>query len=371
MKSTRNYTLDMLKVFATIFIVFHHYQQDGQGITGQNFHCFVDFYGGIFSFGYMVELFFVISGMCMFPYIKKIAQGMTFYQFYVRRAARLLPLMAVSGVVSAVLLVFYNRIYCGNGYDLGTPSFFGVIIQALGVQDGWVFSNPFLNNPTWYCSVLLLCYVIFFGIVYWSGRLKISPFYGMGFFLLLGCGINTYGMELPFLNVSSSRGFCGFFAGVLLAAVMPKIQAWRYSPAASLLVVVLFLADLKWENGDLEYLPFLLTFVFYPALIILLQSAPLSHITGAAFWGKWSKITYSIFIWHFPLYLLVFLLLPILHINPASAANQTCMLLFACVMQPIGWLSYRFLEKPWNQKMLNWLLAMEPGKKENPTAAVG
>lgn len=370
MKNTRNCTLDMLKVFATILIVFHHYQQDAQGITGQNFSCFVNFYGGTFYFGYMVELFFLISGMCMFPYIQKIAQGLTFYEFYARRAARLLPLMAVSGAVSAVLLVFYNKIYSGNNYCLGTPSLFGVLIQSLGVHDGWVFSNPSLNNPTWYCSVLMLCYAIFFGIVYWSGRFRVSPVFGMLFFMFLGCGINTYGINLPFLNSSSSRGFYGFFAGVLLATVMPKLQAWRYSAIASLLIVVLFFADFRCKNGSLEYLPFLLTFVLYPVLMILLQSSPLRRGAGAPFWGKWAKITYSVFIWHFPAYLFVFLLLPLLHIDPASVANQTCMVLFACLMQPIGWFSYRFLEKPWNRKMLNWLLAIEPGKQESREATV-
>ena len=104
MKETRDRTLDMLKVFATIFIVFHHYQQDGQGITGQTLHSVINFYGGTFGFEYMVELFFLISGICMFPYIQKISHGMTFYQFYTRRASRLLPLMAISGVVSALLL---------------------------------------------------------------------------------------------------------------------------------------------------------------------------------------------------------------------------------------------------------------------------
>lgn len=360
MKSERDHALDMLKVFATIFIIFHHYQQDGQGITGQTFHCFVDFYGGNFNFGYVVELFFLISGMCMFPYIQKIAQGLTFYQFYARRVSRLLPLMAVSGVVSAMLLILYDRIYSGNEFYLGKPSFFGAVLQALGMQDGWAFANPSLNNPTWYCSVLLLCYILFYGIVYWSGRLAVSPFYGMAFFLLLGCGIGTYGINLPFLNGSSSRGFYAFFAGVLLAAFMPKIKAWRYSVGVSLLTVLLFAVDFKRANGQLEYLPYLLTFVFYPALIVLVQSNPLARVTGARFWGRWAKITYSVFIWHFPAYLLLFLLLPVLHLDPACVANQAGMLLFACVMQPLGWLSYCLLEKPLNQKVSDALLAARP-----------
>lgn len=362
MKETRNCTLDMLKVFATIFIVFHHYQQDGQGITGRTLHSVINFYGGTFSFGYMVELFFLISGICMFPYVQKITQGLTFYQFYTRRAARLLPLMAISGVVSALLLVAYNTIYSWNGYDLGTPSLFGVILQALGIQDGWVFSNPSLNNPTWYCSVLMLCYLVFYGIVYWSNRARVSPFFGMVFFLLLGCSVSTYEISLPFLNGSSCRGFYGFFAGVLLAAVMPIIKKCRYSMGISLGIVVLFLLDFGLENGALPYFRFLLTFVFYPALIVFLQSFPMCFVTKASFWEKWAKITYSIFIWHFPMYMLLFLLLPLCKIDPAVVINQTSMILFTCVMQLIGWISYHFVENPLNQSMLRWFSSMDPSK---------
>lgn len=353
----------MFKVFATIFIVFHHYQQDGQGITGQKFHCFVDFYDGTFYWGNMVELFFLISGFCMLPYIQRILEGQSFYQFYTRRAARLLPMMAVSGVVSALLLMAYDRIYAGNGFDLGTPSIFGVILQSLGLQEGWVFTNPSINNPTWYCSVLLLCYLIFYGIVYWAGRLKISPYYGMVFFIFLGCGINTYGISLPFLNATSSRGFYAFFAGVLLAALMPRIKSWRYSMPVSLLVVLAVAVTFMVKGSQLEYFAYLLTFVLYPAAIVLMQSMPFRLISGRPFWGKWAKISYSIFIWHFPMYLLLFLVLPLLHIDPVCAANQNMMFLFALVMQPIGWLSYRLIEKPLNQKALNWLAAGDPARQ--------
>lgn len=114
----------------------------------------------------------------------------------------------------------------------------------------------------------------------------------------------------------------------------------------------------------MPYLPFLLTFVFYPALIVFLQNfSALRFFTQAPFWGKWARITYSIFIWHFPTYLLLFLLLPLFHVDPALVVNQTAMIVFACVMQPIGWLSYHFMEKPFNQKMLSWFSLMDPRKE--------
>jgi len=73
----RNYGLDFLKIVATILIVFHHYQQ----VLNVEF-AGINFFGGKFYFGYLVELFFLISGFLMFKYIERIKQGLTFKEFF-------------------------------------------------------------------------------------------------------------------------------------------------------------------------------------------------------------------------------------------------------------------------------------------------
>lgn len=361
MDEPRNYALDMAKVFATICILFHHYQQVEEAVTGVSASAVIDFYEGSFNWGQMVEAFFLVSGVCMLAYITKIKNGLTFYQYYVRRAGRLLPLMAVSGVVYAVLQLLFDKVYrmAFFGKD---PSLFGIVLQAFGVQKGWGFSSPFLNNPTWYCSVLLLCYVIFYAIVYWSHRLQVSPFYGFVFMILLGCGIQTYGIDLPFLNGATCRGFYAFFAGIVLAKLMPMIQKWRWSAAWAVLVIVIFALAYKMRDGQLEYMPFLLTFVLYPAILIVLQAFPLHYISALPFWGKWARITYSVFIWHLPFYMLVYTVLPVLGQSPLLAVSVRAMLLCAVVLQGVGWLSYRYLECPLNRKVQNWLLSLDPAK---------
>jgi len=92
MEKTRQYNLDLLKVIATIFILFHHYQQYicGSFTNGLNF------YGGIYNFGYMVELFFILSGYFMFPYIREIQLNKSFKSFFMPRYLRLIPLVAIA-----------------------------------------------------------------------------------------------------------------------------------------------------------------------------------------------------------------------------------------------------------------------------------
>lgn len=63
----RDYTLDFIKICATIIIIFHHYQQ----VTGAFFENKINFWNGKFYFGYVVELFFILSGFLCFPILTK------------------------------------------------------------------------------------------------------------------------------------------------------------------------------------------------------------------------------------------------------------------------------------------------------------
>lgn len=49
--------LDLIKAVSITLIVFHHYQQSFSSTFNG-----VNFYGGSFYFGFIVELFFMISG---------------------------------------------------------------------------------------------------------------------------------------------------------------------------------------------------------------------------------------------------------------------------------------------------------------------
>lgn len=357
MTNTRNRALDMIKVFATIFILFHHYQQTYEVLTGIDFGG--GFWNGSFYWGYMVEFFFLISGYCMLSYVTKIQQGMTFHRFYGRRAARLLPLMAVSGVVNAFLILIYQKMY-GRSFLDAQPSLFGVFIQALGIQVGWGFTNPMLNNPTWYCSVLLLCYIVFYAIVFWSHRLGVSPSFGFVFFALLGCGIQSYGLELPFMNSSTCRGFYAFFAGVIFALLTPILRKWRWIPWASAAAVILFALEFWETDGQVWCLAYVLVFILYPSIVLLLQAKPFSWLGSLPLWEKWAKISYSVFIWHGAVYLMAFLLLGSLHIDQSIMVNRRMMVLCAIILQVVGILSYNFIEKPLNRKALSLLASLNP-----------
>lgn len=175
----REYSLDLIRIIATILIVFHHYQQ----VTGAVFDS-INFWNGKFYFGYMVELFFILSGYFMYKYIAKIKKGESFSGFYKKRFLRLFPLMLFGAIMYEIFIIIYQRVYNELWFGIH-PTLWGTIIASLGIQEGWGFLNPCVNNPTWYISVLLLCYIIFYMSVVIStggGKRKIMNFLQSTFF---------------------------------------------------------------------------------------------------------------------------------------------------------------------------------------------
>lgn len=148
--------LDLLKIIATVMIIFHHYQQ----ITGAWWGA-SSFYGGLFYYGELVELFFIISGFIMYRYIEKIKFGLSFKKYCIHRFFRFIPLMAICVIVTTVFAHLYIILYGEVFFNVDSFSLWTILISSLGIQEGWFATNVGINNPAWYISVLLLCYVIY------------------------------------------------------------------------------------------------------------------------------------------------------------------------------------------------------------------
>ena len=339
MKKERNYSLDFLKIIATILIVCHHYQQ----ILGVEFEA-INFYGGKFYFGYLVEFFFLISGFLMFSYIEKIKEGLTFKDFFFRRIIRLMPLIIVAAISYEILLYIYPKVFGDYFYNL-KPDFWGLIISMIGIQAGWFFENPMINNPMWYISVLLLCYIFF----YISTKISISKKYNYIYFYIvivfLGLSIRKNGTDLAFLNYNTARGYYSFFFGVLFSIYFNNYDVNKLIKILSvfLLIFITYLI-LKHYYIIEKNIDYTLTFIYYPALIIIFNFDIVKKILSRKITGKIGEISFNVYVWHGGFILLLSIINKYYGFNTNFVSYKT-MVMSTIILYIFGAMSYYFIEK--------------------------
>lgn len=150
----RVYSLDVLKFLAIVIILFHHFQQE----THATFAFGINWCYGSFYWGYLVELFFVISGFVTFRYVNRIQCDTAFAPFFLKKYTRFLPMLIVAGIGYLAANLLYRTVFELGGFPF---SVWAVASSLLGIAR-WLNTSLMVNNPTWYISVLLLCYVYFF-----------------------------------------------------------------------------------------------------------------------------------------------------------------------------------------------------------------
>lgn len=341
-QSSRSYGLDFIKVLATIAIVLHHYQQ----VFEVRFDSHINFYGGWFQWGLLVELFFIISGYLMYRYSDVIFRGeITLSSWVYKRAKRLLPLVAVSAVVyEAILFVYWVR--TGTFFaSLGKLSGWDVIITGLGLQAGGVFSNAGINNPTWYISVLLICYVVFYLITRFAKITKCRPCYLYIAMVIFGLGIIKTGIDGPFMNAYAARGYRSFFYGLLVAQFVQCCGITRKEMLSCGLITASILAVFAVKHAILGHgLDNVLCYVLYPCIIILLESEPAKKLFHP-FWGTCGQISFNVYIWHLTVCLAVALACNLANIQPDYNSIGVMYAVVALTVF-VGILSWLFLEKP-------------------------
>lgn len=337
----RIYSLDVLRIIAAVLIIFHHYQQ----ITGAFFAGKLNFCNGEFSFGYVVEFFFVLSGFLAYKYVEK--EDLTFPEFYIPKMKRLLPLVFISSVVYEVFLIMYKRAGAGVPWMLGTEgTVWGVIVNALGIQSSWSFENLYVNNPVWYVGSLLLCQTIFFFLIYISRRKEIPIIYLFIIMIFIGAGVQDYHLYLPFLNESAARGYCAFFFGLVFAYfVKGKEITWKYSVISLALVAGITYGMVNHYNYFEKGIQYIMAFIYYPALIVLFTWGPIKKMLNYKFIGILGEITYDMYVWHVPMLLLLYV---ILAKNPGviNIYARGTMFGFAGVMFVVGIISHYLIDRP-------------------------
>lgn len=335
MKEKRNYSLDMLKILASLIIMFHHYQ-DLAGVVFSSFN----FSQGNFYFGNVVELFFIISGFLTCDYLERIPEKVNFSAFFTKRCIRLLPMTALTAAA-------YVAVSC---LTVGGSHFWGWCVSAFGLYSiGGNLQIYNVNPPSWYVSSLLICYIWFFGLVYW-GKKKEMPlkwlFCGM---IVLGLSIDAFGIDLPLFNGKTSRGYYAFFAGVLLKQFVKRYGANKAVKGIAAALIAAFAVVGFFSFDFISYdIVYTLTFFVYPAMIVLCHTRTAGRVFRYPWIGRLSEISFGVYLWHTPLYMFMEYLDGRFSLG-MPWGTRWFMLLFGAITFAVAAATYYLFERPLTQ----------------------
>jgi peptidoglycan/LPS O-acetylase OafA/YrhL len=340
MKPTYRADIDGLRAIAVLIVVFNH-----AGLS-------------IFSGGYIgVDIFFVISGFLITTIIAREIQGneFTLAKFYERRIRRILPALAVTVIFT---LVASAILYDSGRFKSFAKSLLATMLFYSNINfwgEAGYFDAPSLLKPllhTWSLAVeeqFYIVYPLFMYAVYrWAPKYVKHALVWVG---LLSFGFAVYAVSAEDANsafyLAHLRAWELLVGGLLALNIFPAIKDGRINTAlglagAAMLTAPIFLyTDQTPFPGLSAALP-----VFGTALIIyssMAQLSPVGRILSVPPMVFIGQISYSLYLWHWPLVIFVKYYL----IRPLSGLE---VLLLLVVILGISALSWRLVETPFRSR---------------------
>ena len=297
--------LDLLRFLAAVAVAFffHYVIMFGDTPAKDNAVCdFLNLYGG-----YVVELFFVISGFVMFnAYGERIREGHTqFTKFLTDRIIRLYPAVVVTVVVVWALMWIGYYLYGEAVSDNTNVSVFAILLNLFGLNGGTFaeVSGLSVNGPSWYISVLMVCYLLFYGIIKLCKKSRGAENVCFVLVIIIGIYLYTTSLELPLLLMSSGRGYLFFFLGVVIAELQQKVNVVGNILLcfASLVLVTMFIFAKKYGIIVNEGLEIGLA-VICPIVIFFINFLPFKYICSNLVVKFLGGISFGIFLWNIPVF---------------------------------------------------------------------
>ena len=332
------YFLDILRWFCAINVVFWHYQFFYTEVIGAHvyskftppFYKFLNFfYSGNLG---AVTMFWMISG---FVISFKYSGGFNSRkEFLLNRFARLYPLHILALILTAILQ--YSFLWRTGKFLVYTKNNFVDFFLNLFMINGWGPSNYIsFNAPFWSVSLEIIIYVLFAVTLNKTYRYgPLLPIFFTGLFFIL----NKFHVHHNF-----ALWECGeyFYIGVIInyyRKLLVGRRIWLF-----ILVVSFFSLCDKSDRR-----------LFIQLLIVMLVlfldfSKKLMRVSKIKILGD---ISYSIYLIHFPITILILLAIHEFNLNQNKyASNMWFLFLYIICLNISGMLLYTFFEKPIRRKI--------------------
>jgi len=348
------YGIDFLRWFAAFMIVLYHYSLHFK-INEIDYSNFLNYLIINREFApNFVWLFWGISGFIFTNvYINK---DVTFKKFFISRFARLYPLHLITLILVAILQFqsFKNfghtqENYINDIYHFVLHLFFA---SEWGFQKGWSY-----NTPVWSVSIEIPVYFFFLISLVYLKKLKMifSILISVTFYLIFP---EIFKFFETFKNISFtswqklaifhfSTCIFYFFLGssiYFLCSKFIKYKSIIFYFALILILISVYLLNIEDNMNYTKLFPS--TFCLILSLILLF--ANLNNFFDNFFKKIYliSNTSYSIYLIHFPLQILLLDIVKKYSLNMNIFSNLTYFFIFIIILQFISYLSLIFVETP-------------------------
>jgi peptidoglycan/LPS O-acetylase OafA/YrhL len=278
---------------------------------------------------YAVQLFWCISGVILcHAYLSK--ERVSLRGYAMARFSRLYPLHLTTLLVVALLQILSkslfgtNQIYFENDFKHFLMNL--AFMQSWGLQSGYSF-----NAPSWSVSAEIAVYVLFFIFL---NSLRNSQLFGS--IVMLGLwSLFTHFFPTIFFGECLSY----FLAGVSIWFATSKqtlCKSLTYGLAASAVSYILLC------RGNLLIAPAIIITIVFSASIL----DKFSEIFSQKVFRRFGELTYSVFLWHIPLQLVIIISVIKFDIDRSIYTSPIFLVAFLVATYTIGNFSFIYIEKP-------------------------
>lgn len=351
-------SLDALRGVAALTVVFWHWQHffwtgdvppPDFRVEGQPFYAvfFLFYRNGTRA----VDLFFLLSGFIFYwIYARAIGEGaVSAARFFMLRFSRLYPLHLLTLLLVAAGQYAYRAAnHSAFVYPENDAYHFVLnllLIPSIGLERGLSF-----NSPIWSVSVEVVLYAAFFVYCRWL-RPRPLP---LALLSLLGLTV-LYALYPPI-----GRGVGAFFAGGLVYLAYVRIlaspRAARFARVLAVVTLLAWVAAVAASHGNVlgglpprasKALALFPILVLFPLTVL---SLALTETLHGGYAGRVPRflgdISYSSYLWHFPLQLLFAGIARALGVDMGIFASPWMLLAFFAVVLAISRASYLWFEMP-------------------------
>jgi peptidoglycan/LPS O-acetylase OafA/YrhL len=355
---SRLYALDALRGVAALSVVFWHWQHFWfrGGRIAPEFTREAQPLFDVFFFVYRngslaVDLFFTLSGFIFYwLYASAIAdRGVSAKQFFVLRFSRLYPLHLCTLLAVAVGQAAYSSIHGSSFvYQFNDVRHFLLnllMLPSVGLERGFSF-----NAPVWSVSIEVLLYALFFVLCRYSLSRPLHL-----------AGLSLLGFALIVTNVFPplARGLASFFLGGLTYWVYASLRLradlplWTATIATTTAALWGLVVSMSAGIGALRdfappglFGPLFALAVLFPLTILSLALLETRYGPIARRLSFLGDISYSSYLWHFPLQLALVVAVPHFADPAVFFTSVQALVLYFVLLVALSLASYHYMEMP-------------------------